>query len=192
MQATATLNRPTLAQRLRWNELIAPWLIRLAFLGVGILIGLYMLAPRQVRATDSYLPPAYVALPNGVLTIANAEGMAATLPIKLADTVAARGIGFAGVGSAAIDNELLAYALTRETTGRVTYAMNDIRAPLQVAVMNETGEVVAIHDIAIGTSRVAVPEPHRWLLTARTGVFENLGIGLGSTLDPESVQKVNY
>lgn len=192
MQATATVTRPSLAQRLRWNELVLPWLIRLAFLGVGVLVGLYMLAPRQVQASDNYLPPAYVALPNGVVTITNADGLNSTLPVKIADTVAARGVGFTGLGVDALDNELLLYTLTRESTARVTYAMNDIRAPLQVAAMNAEGELVAVHDVGVGTSRVAVPEPHRWLLLARSGTFAALGIEEGAVLDPESVRKVNY
>ena len=192
MQATATMTSPSLAQRLRWNDLILPWLVRLAFLGLGVLIGLYILAPRQARAGENYLPAAYVALPNGVAGFAIAEGVTTSLPLKLADSVAARNIGFTGVGGLALDNQLLLYALTRETTGRVTYAMNDIRSPLNVAVINAEGEVVAVHDVGVGDSRLAVPEPHRWLLTARAGTIENLGIGLGSTFDPESVRKVNY
>ena len=55
MQATATVNRVSLAQRLRWSDLIAPWLIRLVFLGVGVLVGLYMLAPRQARASRIFV-----------------------------------------------------------------------------------------------------------------------------------------
>lgn len=192
MQATATVDRISLAQRIRWNDLIAPWLIRLAFLGVGVLVGLYMLAPRQVKASDNYLPPAYVALPNGVLTLVDGDGLSSTLPVKIADTVAARGVGFTGVGVDALDNELLLYVLTRETTARTTYAMTDIRAPLQAAAINAQGEFVAVHDVGVGTSRVAVPEPHRWLLLARSGTFAALGIEEGVVLDTESVQKVNY
>lgn len=192
MQATANVTRVSLAERLRWNDLIAPWLIRLAFLGVGVLVGLYLLAPRQVKASDSYLPPAYVALPNGVVSVADGDGMMSTLPVKIADTVAARGVGFTGLGVAALDNELLLYTLTRETTARVTYAMNEVRAPLQVAAMNAEGELVAVHDVGVGTSRLAVPEPHRWLLLARSGTFAALGVGEGSVLDPDSVRKVNY
>ncbi|MFO7543963.1 MAG: DUF192 domain-containing protein [Trueperaceae bacterium] len=192
MQATATVERVPLAQRLRWNDIIAPWLIRLAFLGVGILIGMYMLAPRQTRASDTYLPPAYVALPNGVVQIVNADGVVARLPVKVADTAAARNLGFANVGYSAIDNQLLLYTLTRETSARVTYSMNDVRAPLQVAVMGATGEVLAVHDVQLGTERLAVPELHRWLLVGRAGTFDALGIGVGSTLDPDTVQKVNY
>jgi len=192
MQATATVERVSLAQRLRWNDLIVPWIIRLAFLGVGVLVGLYMLAPRQVKASDTYLPPAYVALPNGVAQFTSVDGAASILPMKLADTVTARNVGFAGVGSSALDNELLLYVLTRETTARLTYAMGDVRAPVQVAVMNATGEVVAVHDVPLGTDRLAVPELHRWLLVARTGTFDALGLGVGSVLDPESVRKVNY
>lgn len=192
MQATATVDRISLAQRIRWNDLIAPWLIRLAFLGVGVLVGLYMLAPRQVKASDNYLPPAYVALPNGVLTLVDGDGLSSTLPVKIADTVAARGVGFTGVGVDALDNELLLYVLTRETTARTTYAMTDIRAPLQAAAINAQGEFVAVHDVGVGTSRVAVPEPHRWLLLARSGTFAALGIEEGVVLDAESVQKVNY
>lgn len=192
MQATATMSSPSLAERLRWNDLILPWLLRLAFLGLGILIGLYFLAPRALQASDVHLPAAYVALPNAVAQIADEAGALSTLPLKLADTVANRNLGFSAVGGSALENQLLLYALTRETTARVTYTMNDIRAPLQVAAISGEGEVVAFHDVGVGTSRLAVPEPHRWLLVSRSGTAENLGIGLGSVLDPESVRKVNY
>ncbi|HZJ10090.1 MAG TPA: hypothetical protein VFD39_10370, partial [Trueperaceae bacterium] len=151
MQATAKLSRPSLAERLRWNDLIAPWLLRLAFLGVGVLVGLYMIAPRQARASDTYLPPAYVALPNAVVQVGDGEGLLSTLPVKLADTVANRNIGFTGVGSAALDNQLLLFGLTRETTARVTYAMNDVRSPLQVIAFNGDGEAVASHDVGVGS-----------------------------------------
>lgn len=192
MQATATANTRTMMDRLHWNDLILPWLVRLAFLGVGVLIGMFMLAPRQARASDTYLPPAYAALPNAVFTVNNGDGLSATLPAKLADTVALRNVGFNDVGTKAIENELLLFQLTRETTARVTYAMEGIRVPVQAAVVSGTGEIVAVHDVAVGSGRLAVPENHRWLLLARQGTFEALGVGVGSTLDPESVRKINY
>jgi len=192
MQATANVGKVSLAERLRWNDLIAPWLVRLVFLGLGLLIGLYFLAPRQQRASDNYLPPAYVALPTGVVTFVSAEGAAASLPVVIADTTAARNLGFAGVGNAAMDNQLLMYVLTRETTARTTYSTTGANAGLQYAAINQAGEVVSINDAPVGTLRVTVAEPHRWLLAARTGTFAALGIAIGSTIDPESVVKVNY
>lgn len=191
MQATATMGTRSLADRLRWNDLVMPWLVRLAFLGVGVLVGLHVLAPRQVRASDTYLPPAYAAIPNAVFAIDTGDGLV-TLPAKIADTVALRNVGFKDVGAKAIENELLLFQLTRATTARVTYTMEGLRAPVQAAAIAESGEVVAIHDVAVGTDRLAVPESHRWLLLARSGTFDALGIGVGSTLDPESVRKVNY
>lgn len=192
MQATANVGKVSLAERLRWNDLIAPWLVRLVFLALGVLIGLYFLAPRQQRAADNYLPPAYVALPTGVVTFVTADGAAASLPVTVADTTAARNLGFAGVGNAAMDNQLLLYVLTRETTARTTYSTTGATAGLQYAAINQAGEVVSITDAPVGTLRVTVAEPHRWLLAARTGTLSALGIEVGSTIDPESVAKVNY
>src|SRR5690606_40199665 len=88
------------------NDLVMPWLVRLAFLGVGVLVGLYVLAPRQVRASDTYLPPAYAAIPNAVFAIDTGDGLV-TLPAKIADTVALRNVGFKDVGAKAIETELL-------------------------------------------------------------------------------------
>ena len=192
MQATANVGKVSLAERLRWNDLIAPWLVRLVFLALGLVIGLYFLAPRQQRASDTYLPAAFAALPNGVVSFVTAEGAAVALPVVVADTTAARNVGFAGVGNAALDNQLLLYVLTRETTARTTYSTTGATAGLQYAAINQAGEVVSINDAPVGTLRITVAEPHRWLLAARTGTFAALGIEVGSTIDPESVAKVNY
>lgn len=192
MQATVNVGKTSLAERLKWNEVIAPWLIRLVFLAVGLLIGLYFLAPRQQRASDTYLPSTYASLPNGVITFVTADGAAAALPVTIADTTGARNLGFAGVGNAALDNQLLLYVLTRETTARTTYSTADAKAGLQYAAINQAGEVVSINDAPLGTLRVTVAEPHRWLLAARTGALAALGIEVGSTIDPEGIVKVNY
>lgn len=192
MQATANVGKVSLAERLRWNDLIAPWLVRLVFLALGVAIGLYFLAPRQQRASDTYLPAAFAALPNGVVSFVTADGASVALPVTIADTTAARNVGFAGVGNAALDNQLLLYALTRETTARTTYSTTGATAGLQYAAINQAGEVVSINDAPVGTLRVTVAEPHRWLLAARSGTFGALGIDVGSTIDPESVAKVNY
>lgn len=191
MQATATAT-PGLLGRLRWNDLILPWLIRLAFLGVGILVGLYMLAPRQVRASDTYIPPAYSALQNAVVSVETASGAVGPVLVKLADTAATRNVGFNDVGAKALDNQLVLYQLTRETTARTTYAMGGVRAPVQAAVISDAGEVVAIHDVTVGTERLAVAENHRWLLVAQKGTLDALGIEVGATLLPDSLVKVNY
>lgn len=192
MQATANVGKASLAQRIRWNDVIAPWLVRVLFLGLGVLIGMYFLAPRQQRASDTYLPSAFAALPTGVITFVTEGGAAASLPVSIADTTAARNLGFAGVGSSALNNQLLLYSLARETTARATYSTTDAKAGLQFAAINQAGEVVAIVDAPLGTLRITVAEPHRWLLAARTGTLAALGIEVGSTIDPEGVVKVNY
>lgn len=192
MQATANVGKLSLADRLRWNDLIAPWLVRLVFLGLGLLIGLYFLAPRQQRAADNYLPSAFASLPNGTVSFVTTAGAATALPVAIADTTGARNLGFAGVGNAALDNQLLLYVLTRETTARTTYSTTDAKAGLQYAAINQAGEVVSINDAPLGTVRVTVAEPHRWLLAARNGTLAALGIEVGSTIDPEGIVKVNY
>lgn len=192
MDVTAKAPKVSLADRLRWNDIIAPWLVRLVFLGVGLLVGMYILAPRQNKAAVTYLPPAYTALPTGVVELANAEGVSSTLPVRVADTTTARNLGLSGIGAEALDNQLLLYVLTRETTTRATYAMTDVRANVQLAAINAEGTLVSVVDVPIGTTRAAVAEPHRWLLAAKAGTLDALGIGVGSVMNPEAVRKVNY
>lgn len=192
MDVTAEAPKVSLADRLRWNDIIAPWLVRLVFLGVGLLVGMYILAPRQNKAAVTYLPPAYTALPTGVVEFANADGVSSTLPVRVADTTTARSLGLTGIGAEALDNQLLLYVLTRETTTRATYAMTDVRANVQLAAIDAEGTLVSVVDVPIGTTRAAVAEPHRWLLAAKAGTLDALGIGVGSVMNPEAVRKVNY
>lgn len=188
-----TSKKPTsIGERLHWDNLIKPWLVRLIFVGIGLLIGLYILAPRQVRASDNYLPSSFTDISTGIVQHTSAEGANSYLPIRLADNSTARRSGFNNVGVLALDNAFLLYAQPRETTYSTGYDLTNVRAQLQLAIINGEGVVMAIQDGPVGTERLSVDENHRWVLAAKVGSFELYGITVGSVIDPESIQKINF
>jgi uncharacterized membrane protein (UPF0127 family) len=182
----------SIGERLHWDNFIKPWLVRLIFVGIGLLIGLYIVAPGQVRASDNYLPSSFTDISTGIVQHTNAEGVNTYLPIRLADNSTARRSGFNDVGVLALDNTFLLYAQSRETTRSTGYDLTNVRAQLQLAVISGEGAVVAIQDGPVGTERLSVDDNHRWVLAAKAGTFELYGITVGSVLDPESIQKINF
>jgi uncharacterized membrane protein (UPF0127 family) len=177
------------ADRIRWNDRIKPAIIALAVGGLGYLIGAYWVAPRMAAQQPHYVPAAYAALPSGAVTVVHADGTAALLPVRIADTSATREVGFRNVGEQAFDNTFLLYGLTRETTARTSYAVEGIRAPIEFAAISAEGTVVSITQAPLGTSRVSIAERHQYLLAAKAGTLERFGVAVGSTIDPEGIVK---
>jgi uncharacterized membrane protein (UPF0127 family) len=189
-QATAKPS-PSISERLHWNDFIKPWIVRLVFVGLGILIGLYILAPQQARAGSSFLPSTFTDIPTGVVQFTNAEGLTSLLPIRIAGNSSQRTQGFNNVGTIALDNSFLLYEQSRETTRPSSYTFDNTRAQLELAVINGAGEVVGIQEVPLGTEQLSVTENHRWILAAKKGTFASYGIAVGSIIDPESIQKIN-
>jgi uncharacterized membrane protein (UPF0127 family) len=188
-QATGTELRGNRRFNLEWFK---AWLARLIFVALGVIIGLYILAPRQVRASDTYYPTTFANVPTGIVELTGQDGSSALLPVRIADTTLARSQGLKDVGPAALNNVFFLYAQTRETTTVTSYNLTDVRANLEFAIINAEGEVVAIQSAPSDTTRLSVTEKHRWVLAAKTGMFEPYGIQVGSRLDPESVRKLNF
>ena len=188
-QATRTM---TMSERIHWNDFIRPWLVRLIFAGLGLLVGLYILGPQRTRTSESYVPASYSAIPFGVAQFTGSDGVNILLPVRLADSSTTRSSGFNDVGPAAVGNAFVLYAQSRETTRTTTYDMTDIRAPLEIAVIDASGLVVALQRVLPGNESTRVEENHRWLLASRQGALEAKGIGEGSQLDPESIVKLNF
>ncbi len=188
-QAAAKLS---LSERLHWNDFIKPWLVRLIFVGIGLVVGLYLLAPRQARAGDRYLPETYTAIPTGLVQLTDLEGVTTFLPVRIASTNIDRTNSFRDVGPIALDNNFVLLAQTRETTRATSYQLNNVRTPLELAVINGEGLVIAIQEVPIGSERVSIAENHRWALAAKTGTLAAYGIGVDSVLNPDSVQKLNF
>ena len=189
---TKATAKVTLSERLHWNDFIKPWLVRLLFVGIGLLIGLYILAPQQTRAGESYLPDTFTNMPTGSIQVTNLEGVNTFLPVRIADTTTFRSNSFRGVGPVALDNSFLLYALTRETSRQTSYQLNNVRVPLELAIIEAEGQVVALQEVPLGSERFSVAENHRWILAAKAGTLAAYGITIDSVLDPESVQKLNF
>jgi uncharacterized membrane protein (UPF0127 family) len=177
------------ADRIGWDTRIKPILIMLAVAAVGYLIGAYWMAPRTAAQGPSYMPTTFASLPLGSVMLTAEEGLGALLPVRVADTSAAREAGFKGVGSAALDNNFLLYALTRETTNRASYVVDGIRSPVAFAAIDAQGNVVSITEAPVGTTRVSIADRHQWLLAAKPSTLERFGVAVGATVDPASIRK---
>ena len=184
-----TAARQSFGDRIGWNDRIKPWLVRLAFAAVAFLVGLYIAAPTMQARQPTHLPASFVALPHGAVGLVHADGTGTLLPVRIADTTTARNEALRGVGEQAIEGHVVLYALTRETSSRASYSTQEFRAPMDFAAVDAQGAVTAIHRTSSSGERIAIPEPHRWVLVAKAGALERLGIDVGSSLDPESVRK---
>lgn len=107
--------------------------------------------------------------PVGDLPARTPDGNALTLLVRIAETPEARKAGLASVGSKALDATVLLYAQPKITTGRVTYTMSGIRAPLELAVIGELGNIVAIKKVEANAKSIAITERHRYMLAAKEG-----------------------
>jgi len=105
--------------------------------------------------------------------------------------VAIVAIGLANVGSRALDATVLLYAQPKITTGRVTYTMSGIRAPLELAVIGELRNIVAIKKVEANAKSIAITERHRYVLAAKEGVLGKLGIVKGVSVSPVDMKRIS-
>lgn len=191
-QATQATRKPSFSERIHWNDFFRPWIVRLIFVGIGLLVGLYIIAPLQARVSESYLPNSYTDMPTGIAQFTSSDGVNTLLPVRIADTSSNRSSGFSGVGTVSLDNAFLLIAQSRETTRATRYNMENVKAPLEVAVIDATGAVISLQEVPLGTETLSVSENHRWLLVAKAGIIEPYGIAVGSALNPDTIQKLNF
>lgn len=175
--------------RIRWDSFVKPALAVVAIAAVAYAIGAFVMGPRNAEALPTHLPPAFAALPTGSVLLTNPDGSTALLPVRVADTTTARSLGFRGVGEQAMAGAFLLYPLARETTTRASYSVEGFRVPVDFAVIDASGTVVAIESSTVGATRLSVAERHQWLIAASSGTLERFGVGVGSTLDPERVRR---
>lgn len=64
-----------------------------------------------------------------------------------------------------------------------------MRVPIKLLIFDAEGVAIASYASTLGATSVSVPEPHRRALAAEAGAIERLGLGIGATLDPESIVK---
>jgi len=162
-----------------------------ALVGIGFIVGLYIIAPMFNKASEGYIPSAVLEMPAGTVRITNPDGAKITLPVRIADTRDAREQGLRNVGEEALETTYLLYDQERESTYGEDYNMNGVSAPLSLAVVDVNGEVVAIKMAEVGQESVDVDEDHRWVLAVKKGMLDQLGIQVASTLNPESIHEFN-
>lgn len=175
--------------RIQWDTRVKPALVVIVIAAIAYAVGAFFVGPRNAEALPTHMPAAFAALPTGSVLLTNPDGDTALLPVRVADTTTARSVGFRGVGEQALVNAFLLYPLPRETTTRTSYSVEGARAPIEFAAIDASGTVVAIESSAVGATRVSIAERHQWLIAAKAGTLERFGVTVGSTLDPERVQR---
>jgi len=172
-----------------WKRLITIALAVIVAIGVAYVIGAFWVGPGGVKAGEGVISTAVLNMPSGILPARDTNGNAVTLLVKIAETSEARKAGLSNVGAKALDTTVLLYAYPKVQTARVTYAMTGIRAPLELAVIDESGSVVAIKKAGITTSSISVTEKHQWILAAKEGLLAKMGITQGSVVTPGDIRR---
>lgn len=158
--------------------------------GIGFLIGLYIVAPMFARASELYVPEAMSEMETGTIRISTADGTAVILPVRIAATYDARSQGLREVGTEVLETTFLLYDRGQATTYTTTYNMEEVQAPLSLAIIDAKGKVIAVEEVGLKDDWVSVEQEHRWALAVKKGLLEELGIRVGAALEPEAVRKV--
>ena len=174
-----------------WKRLITIALAVIVAIGVAYVIGAFWVGPGGVKAGEGVISTAVLNMPSGILPARDTNGNAIVLLVRIAETSEARKVGLSNVGAKALDTTVLLYAYPNVQTVRVTYAMTGIRAPLELAVIDESGSVVAIKKVGIKTTSISVTEKHRWILAAKEGLLAKMGITQGSVVTPGDIRRIS-
>lgn len=170
----------------KWGQRAKLALISAILIGIGFVVGAYMVAPTMAKGQEGYLPTIVSQMPVKVIQLTNPDGSTTLLPVRIAGTTAARNAGLREVGSSALDNLLLLYVHTRAVS-QFYYQVDGIRAPLELAIIDADGKGVAIEKAALGASVLRVSAPHSWALAAKNGLLSQLGIEIGSVLNVDVI-----
>jgi hypothetical protein len=73
-----------------------------------------------------------------------------------------------------------------QTAGK--YNTDGIRAPIEVAVFDESRNLVEIRLVETSESFVSVTTRHRWLIMARKGLFQLFELAVGAKLPPNPLR----
>lgn len=160
-----------------------------ALLGIGYLVGIGIVAPSFARGADTYLPEPVATMPTGTIQMSTAGNVNAIIPVRIADGFDSRDQGLNNVGTEVLENTFLLYAQDDVTEYGESYEVANIRAPLSLAVIGGDGKVLGIREATLETDEIDVEKEHRWVLAARRGWLDELGIQSGVQLDTESIAK---
>ncbi len=154
--------------------------------GIGVLIGLYLLAPMQAKS-DAYVPSTVKKMGTKVAKFKNPEGNPVFIPVKIADEDKEREQGLNKVRTEALENTYVLYDQGDVTTWGEDYETEKIKAPISFAVINGDGKVVEIKEAKESDDEVSVEKDHRWVLAMETGLMDKYGIAKGSKLFKSSL-----
>ena len=173
-----------------WKRSVTLGVTVVVALGVAYIIGAFVVGPGSVKAGGGVIPTAVLDMPTGILTGADGDGNTITLLVRIAETTEARTAGLRNVGVKALDSMVLLYAHAKAQTTRVSYDTSGIRAPLELAVIDESGSVVTVKKASKTSMSVSVSEKHQWVLAAKQGLLAKLGIAQGSVVKPGDMRRI--
>lgn len=150
-------------------------------LGIGFLIGLYIVAPMQGK-TNVYIPKTVGDMGSAIVQFTNPDGNKVNLPVKIANDDDEREQGLNKVGVAALENIYLLYDQEDVSSWSEDYNVKNTKAPLSMAVIDGEGKVVEIKGATTSDDEVEVEKEHRWVVAMKDGLLGEYGIKVGSEL----------
>jgi len=128
--------------------------------------------------TDSAVPAAWASMATGELVIES--GSTDTLTVRIADETAERAQGMQHLpGRVVRDNPIWFVFPEPRRTG---WHMRNVRIPLDIVYVDETGQVIAIERMAPGQTGYGIDQPIAAALEVAAGEAKRLGIEPGVRL----------
>ncbi len=156
-------------------------LFAIAAVGIGFLVGLYIVAPIMPK-TEAYVPDAVKKMETEMVSFTNPDDGEILLPVKITDEDDAVDKGLKNIGSKAWGNTFLLFDQGRVTSYGGDFDVSKIKSSLSFAATDGEGEVVEIKEAEVGDEEIEIEREHQWILIMKTEVMSEYGIKVGSKL----------
>jgi len=158
--------------------------------GVGLLVGLYIIAPMQAKS-EGYVPQPVKNMPKSMVRFSNPDGGEVLLPLNIADEHEEREQGLNGVGKMALENTFLLYDQNDPTSWSEDYPVDKIKSSISFAILNGEGKVIKLKEASTGDDYLTVEKDHRWVLAMKKGLMDEFGVQEGTNLAKETLPQTD-
>lgn len=118
-------------------------------------------------------------MPSKTIKIQTSNGRSMELVVRIAYTFDTRTAGFQHADLDDIENNIVLFVFEKESVGK--FHMENVIAPLDLALINSDGEILEILKMDPGTEHFGIEQPIQFALEARAGFFAELAIHTGES-----------
>lgn len=154
----------------------------LAAIGIGFLIGMFIVSPFLSSASPGHIPKSVLKMPTGYVRFSTGQNQASGLVVRIANTYDAREQGLQKVGEEALETTFLLYDQNETTTWGEDYNVKNIRSTLTMVVMTADGKILSIKNASPSEAEVSVDKDHRYVLAVKKGILKEIGITTDSKM----------